>query len=263
MNRKVLAVLALVALTVSSGCLGFFSSDEVSDERLAEEPAAPYAWNESARAHITVTEGAKFRAVYRLNESELKVFRRDGFGSRNAIPIRAVRYRYPNGTVVDGAELKARGGEVTQSRSVTTVALPSDAPPGGKLAFTAGSTPKRFAIPTFVEGSYEVVLPEGRRVTLFPFGNVVPRGYSLTEDDRGRTHITWSNVSADSILVQFYLQRDLYIFGAIAASLVVVGAIGALYYRRKITALQEEREELGLDVDVDDDDRRGPPPGMR
>ena len=261
MNRKVLAALALVALTVSSGCLGFFGSNEVSNERLTEDPPAPYAWNESANAHITLTENAKFQAVYRLNGSELEVFRRDGFGGRNAIPVSAVRYRYPNGSVVDGAELKARGGEISQSRSATTVTLPPGAS-DGKLAFTAGSTPKRFAVPTFVEGSYEVVLPEGRRVTLFPFGNVVPRGYTLSEDDQGRTHIAWEDVTADSVVVQFYLQRDLYIFGAIAAVLVVVGVVGVGYYRRKIAALREEREELGLDVDVDDDDRQGPPPGM-
>ena len=262
MNRKVLVAVALVALTLTSGCLSFFTSNEVSNERLVEDPAQPYAWEQEERAHVTITENANFRAVYRMNDTEMEIFRRDGFGGRNAIPIRAVRYRYPNGTVVDGGELKERGGEITQSRSVTTVRLPPDASADGKLAFTAGSTPKRFALPTFVEGSYEVVLPPGRRVSLFPFGNVAPRNYETSRDEQDRTHIVWENVTADSIVVQFYLQRDLYIFGGIAAALLGVGLVGALYYRRKIAALREQREELGLDVEVDDDDRGGPPPGM-
>lgn len=264
MNRKVLVALALVALSLSSGCLGFFTSNDVSNDRLTQAPPQPYNWDADARTHITVTTGAKFEAVYRLNQTEMKIYRRDGFSGRNAVPISALRYRYPNGTVVDGGELKARGGSVTQTRSATTVTLPSDAPPGGggKLAFTADSTPKRFALPVYVEGSHEVVLPPGRRVTLFPFGNVVPRGYDLSQDAQGRTHVTWSNVTADSIVVQFYLTQDLYVFGTIAVTLVVIGALGVVYYRRKIDALREERAELGLDVEVDDDDRQGPPPGM-
>lgn len=262
MNRKVLAVVALAALAVSGGCLSFFSSNEVSSERLDESPAGEYAWDESVDAHITVTADARFRAVYQLNGTEIEIFRRDGFGSKTAIPISAFRYRYPNGTVINGSAFKARGGTIRQTRDATTVTLPSDAGGAGEVAFTAGATPKRFAIPTFVEGSYEVVLPPGRRVGVYPFGNVIPGGYETRVDASDRTHVVWEEVTTNSILVQFYLERDLYIFAAIALSLIGVGVVGFFYYRRKITALREERQELGLGVDVDDD-RRRPPPGMK
>jgi hypothetical protein len=44
----------------------------------------------------------------------------------------------------------------------------------------------------------------------------------------------------------------------------LIGGGGLLYYRRQIEALREQREELGLDVETDDDEfDRGPPPGMR
>jgi hypothetical protein len=264
MNRRhVLTLVGLVALVLTSGCAGFFGAQPVADEELDEAPPSPYVWDGEVDAHITVTENARFQAVYRLNDTEIELFRRDGFGGRNAIPVSAVRYRYPNGTVVTGTELVARGGSINRSRSVVSVTLPDDAPAagGGHLAFTSDSTPKRFSLPTFVSGSYAVVLPPDRRVEVFPFGKVTPRGYEV-ETDGGQRVVRWENVEADAVSVQFYLQRDLYIFGGAAVVLSVIGAAGALYYKRRIEALRERREELGLDVDTDDEFRDDPPPGM-
>ncbi|MFB6107809.1 MAG: DUF5803 family protein [Haloplanus sp.] len=263
-RRHLLCVLALAVLVFSSGCLGFFGSNSISADRLDQDPATPYAWDAGVDAHITVTEHAKFQAVYRVNDTQIQLYRRDGFGGRNAIPVSAVRYRYPNGTVVTGTELQTRGGTIERSRSAVTVSLPDDAPAngGGQLAFTSESTPKRFALPTFVKGSYEVVLPPNRRVDVFPFGKVHPGDYEVRPDGDRRV-IHWDDVTAQSISVQFYLQRDLLVFGAAALGLAIVGVGGALYYRRRIEALREQREEMGLDVgDEDDDVGDGPPPGM-
>ena len=261
MNRRHLLPLALVVLALTSGCAGFFGSNSVSDDRLDEEPPAPYVWDSDVNAHITLTENARFQAVYRLNRSSVELFRRDGFGGRNAIPISAVRYRYPNGTVITGTELQARGGAVDRSRSRVSITLPSGAE-GGKLAFTSDSTPKRFSLPTFVNGSYAVVLPPNRRVSVFPFGKVNPGGYEV-ETDGDQRIIRWGSVETDSVAVQFYLQRDLYIFGGAAAVLAVVGATGLFYYKRRIDELRRQREELGLDVDTEDDEfSDDPPPGM-
>jgi uncharacterized protein HemX len=61
--------------------------------------------------------------------------------------------------------------------------------------------------------------------------------------------------------VRYYLQRDLYLFGGLLALMLVVGAGGAGYYYLQIRETVRRREEVGLDVDVEDD-RDDPPPGM-
>ncbi|WP_248897699.1 DUF5803 family protein [Haloplanus halobius] len=260
-RRHLLTVLGLAALILSAGCAGLLGGQSISDEQLDEEPPSPYTWDNSVDAHITITENARFQAVYRLDSDSIELFRRDGFGGRNAISVSAVRYRYPNGTVITGTELVARGGTVDRSRERVLVSLPDDAAGDGRLAVTSSSTPKRFSLPTFVNGSYAVVLPPNRRIEVFPFGKVTPSGYEV-ESAGDQRIIRWDNVEADAISVQFYLQRDLYIFGAAAAVLTVVGIGGVAYYRRRIEALRKQREELGLDVETDDEFDDEPPPGM-
>lgn len=263
-KRLVLGTAALAFLLVTSGCLGAITGpQDVSDDRLNEAPPVDsYAFESDRDVHITVTENAEFAAVYEMNESSIELFRRDGFGGRNAISVSALRYQYENGTVLNGTQLKARGGTVKQTREAVTVTLPTDADSDGKLAFTSSSSPKRFSLPTYVKGSYEVVLPPDRRVDFFLFGQIRPNADEQFVDDSSRTHLQWENVDTESILVQFYLQRDLYIFGGIAAALVVVAGGGLAYYKRQIEALRERRQDMGLSVDVGDDDD-GPPPGMR
>lgn len=262
MNRRLLlGALCVALLAVTAGCLTL-GAGPVSDEQLDAEPNEPYAWDENETVHITVQENARFRAVYELNQSSIDLFRRDGFGGENPLDVEAVRYQYPNGTVITGSEFDDRGGAVRRTRDVTRVVLPNDSAADGKLAFTAGSTPKRFTLPVFVEGSYELVLPPDRRTDFLLFGSISPPPTTTSVDDENRVHIEWDEVTGRTVVVQFYLQRDLTIFGAAAAVLGVVGVAGLVYYRRQIEALRARREELGLDVDTDDD-RRRPPPGMR
>jgi hypothetical protein len=259
-RRLALGVVALAFLAVTAGCLGFGTGD-VPAEELDAEPEQSYAWDADTDVHIEIQNNAKFRAVYDLNQSSIELFRRDGFGGRNPLDVEAVRYRYQNGTVINGSQIRARGGEIRRTRDVVTVSLPQNQG-GGKLGFTAGSTPKRFSLPVFVEGSYEVVLPPDRRIDFPVFGTVRPRGYETMR--RGdQTVIRWDeSVTARSLTVQFYLQRDLTIFAGIVLLFSLVGGGGLLYYRRQIAALREQREELGLDVDTDDEFDKGPPPGM-
>lgn len=259
-DRRTLAALALLGLVFTSGCLGFFTGDEPRMERLNETPEEPYEWNRSADVHITVTEGANFRAVYDLDGDEtIELFRRDGFGGRNPLDARALRYQYPNGTVLNASEIRARGGEIRRTGAAIVVTAPAG---NGQVAFTAGSTPKRFTLPTYREGAYELVLPPDRRIEFFLFGNVVPKPTSVVQ--RGdRTVITWDEVTTDTVVVQFYLQRDLYVFAAILAGLAVVTVGGVAYFRIQIRELERQREEMGLDVDIEDDDfGDDPPPGM-
>jgi hypothetical protein len=266
MNRRlVLGCLAVAALAATAGCFGF-GGGPVSNEQLDEDPVAAYQWNASTDHYVEVTANARFAAVYTVpaNRTTVELYRNDGFGGRNAIPVSAVRYRYPNGTVLTGSAFAARGGEVRRTRDAVVVTPPTDGPGGGKLAFSSSSTPKRFTLPVFVEGTYEVVLPPDRDVSFPILGSVRPGGFETT-DVGDQVHIRWSEpVTSRALVVQFYLERDLTIFGAAVAVLLVVGAVGVLRYQREIRRLEEQREELGLDVETDDDEfDEGPPPGMR
>ncbi|AFK18902.1 hypothetical protein E6P09_08965 [Haloferax mediterranei ATCC 33500] len=251
MNKRLLVGIAgLALLLVTAGCLGGTSS--LSNERLDAAPDGSYAWNAETDAHITVQNNSKFRAVYDVNSSFVELYRFNGFGSRTPLSVESVRYQYPNGTVVNGTGLKARGGDVTQGNGITNVTLPADANSNGKLAFTSTATPKRFSLPILVDGTYEVVLPPDRRANFPVFGSIRPRGYEKDIVD-DQLHITWNEELTDgNVVVQFYLQRDLGIFGAVAAISVLVGGAGMLYYRRQIEALRERRQELGLDVENND-----------
>lgn len=268
MSRQARIALGLAVLLALSGCLGAIRGPQaMDDEALDQEPAEPYNFDADVDAHITVTSDATFRAVYRVGDrEELELFRRDGLGGRNALSVRAVRFQYANGTVITGSEFDERGGEITETREEVKIVLPADAT-GGKLAFTADSTPKRFAIPAFLEGSYHLVLPPDRSIDFFLFSNVHPRGYETRTVD-GQTHIEWENVESDSVLVRFYHERDLTLFGGGVLVLGTIAVVGLNYYRRKIEELERQRKEMGLDVEeeleeADDEFDDGPPPGMR
>jgi hypothetical protein len=123
---------------------------------------------------------------------------------------------------------------------------------------------KQFGTPGYVEGTYEVVLPPNTRTSSFLFGDVSPGGYTATVDDQSRLHLVWSEPVSDGVFVRFYLQRDVLIFRGLFVGVVLLGGTGLLYVYRQIQKLREQREELGLDVDTDDDlGGGGPPPGMR
>ncbi|WP_224336447.1 DUF5803 family protein [Haloprofundus halobius] len=265
MNRRLLlATAAVVLLLATSGCLGFFGDNEIPADRLDGNVSGEYAWDADADVHINVSERATYQAVYRFEGDELRLYRDSGLGSENPLYVEAVRYRYPNGSVINGTTLTERGGTIEERRDAVVVTPPSDAPSGeaGQVAFTGQSTPKHFSLPTFVEGSYEIVLPEDRRLDVPILSGAKPSPDEQRVEN-GRVHLYWDEVERDVISVQFYLQRDLYIFGGILGVSTVVALVGGLYYRRQIERLREQRQELGLDVDTSDDSDRGPPPGMR
>ncbi|MFB6193570.1 MAG: DUF5803 family protein [Halobaculum sp.] len=257
------AALGLVVLLALSGCTGVFGGGSVSDERLDAQPPGPYDWNSSADADITLYANTTFAAVYDADGAEMRLFRRDGFGGRNPLSVEAVRYQYPNGTVISGTELAERG-EIRRTRGAVIVEFPNGDVEGDELAFTGESSPKRFALPTYVTGTYEISLPPGRRIGLPVFGRVSPPASQISDpgsDDRVTVRI--EKVESDTVVAQFYLPRDIRLL----AGLLLVGGLvaggGVAYYLRQIRQLQAEREELGLDVDTDDDDfGRDPPPGM-
>jgi hypothetical protein len=253
-TRLLLGAAAVALLVAGAGCTALFGSGNISDEQLDREPAEPYAWNETETDVTIWVEGGTYRAIYDLDDTErLELFRRE-FRNKAAVDVRAVRFRYPNGTVVNGSQLT-----VDKRDSKTVIEVPD---PNGSLAYTAGATPKRFSVPNYMAGSYEVILPEHRRSNVPLFGDVSPGNYERRVEDDNRQHVVWDREVNGGISVRYYLQRDIRLFAALALVATAIGGAGALYKRREIKGLQQLRREYGLDVDDDDEFDDGPPPGM-
>ncbi|RKD97869.1 DUF5803 family protein [Halopiger aswanensis] len=256
MNRRlVLAVLAVFLLAGTAGCLGFFGG--ISDEQLDQNASYDDLRDSEADVAVDVEGGGiisdgEFRAVYDLNDTEELSLYRSQLYRDEALDIRGVRYWYPNGTEVTGSEL-----EVEQDRSSTQVRVPDG---NGTLAFSGDAGRRTFQLPAYVEGSYEVTLPEGHRTSNFLFGDVSPGGYEREiVDDRER--LTWESVDSP-LSLRYYQTRDIPLFAGLIGAVVLLGGAGIAYYYRQIKRLQEKREEMGFDIDIDDSDD-GPPPGMR
>lgn len=247
MNRRLLALVGLGILLVLAGCLG---GSGPSDEQLQAD--ADYDWNTSANGTLRLG-GDSYTAVYAVhNTSQLNFHQRDMFNNREPLPIRAVQFRYPNGTVVN-----ATAFDISTNDERIRLELPNRT---GTLAYTVEQSGKAVQTATFVDGSYEVVLPPKTTVGVPILSNVAPGGYE-TETIDGQVHIIWENVDSDELVVEYYLERDLWLFSGLFALLVVVGVGGGMYYWRQIRSLRGRREEVGLDVEDEDDDidDQGPP----
>ena len=91
-------------------------------------------------------------------------------------------------------------------------------------------------------------------------GQGAPGNYETVRGDRGRGKGVWAEpVTADTVSVRDYLQRDRYICAGVLGGIVIGGIGGLLYRRRQIERLRKQRLEMGVDVGTDDDDE---PPGL-
>lgn len=250
MNRRLaLATVLVAALAVSAGCTGIFGGGSIPDEELNKNVA--YPWDTDTKTTLVV-KGDYFKGVYRVQgKSKLSLYR-EGLSSNNPLDVWGVKFRYPNGTFANGTDL-----DVDRKGSKTVVHLPQE---NGTVAFSAHAQPKEFRLPAYVDGPYEVVLPPDRRVGNFLFGHVSPNGHDVSVED-DRVHVTWSDVD-NNLLVRYYLQRDLWLFGGLVALLGAVIAGGLAYYVRQIRELERQRQEMGLDVEVETEDEGDDPPGL-
>ena len=256
MNRRlVLAVLAVGLLVTTAGCSTVFGG--ISDEELDREQEYDDLRESDADVVIDIEGGnmidnGEFRAVYDLDGQEELSLHRSTLFSEEALDIHSVRYWYPNGTMVTGSEL-----DVDQGRSSTEIRVPDG---DGELAFSGEAGRKTFTLPAYVEGSYEVRLPEDHRTSNFLFGDVSPNGYEREVVD-GEERLYWENVDS-TISLRYYLLRDVPLFVGLIGTVALIGGAGIAYYYREVKRLREQREEMGLNVDIDDDSDEGPPPGM-
>lgn len=254
-RRRLVAAVALLGLVALSGCVGQFGVG-ISEEELAEE--ASYDWDTNATVAVTLEEGgilggASYRAVYSGNETTIRLST-PGLTRSYAVDVRAVQFRYANGTVVGHEAI-----EVSQTARETTIRLPTAE---GQFAFTGDRRGQELRMPAFDGGRYAVVLPEGHQVGDLLLSDVLPRGYETRQVD-GRTKLVWTDVSQGrTVLVRHYSGLDWTVFYVLLGVLGVAGVLGYVYFSREIRKIARWREAQGLDVDVEDDDGDSPPPGM-
>lgn len=261
MERRYLALGLVVVLAALSGCTGLFGPSEVDEARLNEN--ATYDWDTEANASILLNR-TSYEAVYDLrNNQTFTVYMRDDLGREENVQIRGLRFRYPNGTVVSAANSSLSANQTGQQ---TTITLPGNGT--GQVAYTAERNGQTFATPTYINNqTYAVTLQRGARVGVPLLSDVRPGGYETTRSEStDRVTVRWSEpVTARTLRVRYYLQRDLYIFGAIAIISTIIGTVGTAYYWRQLREVRRRREEAGIDIDMEDDDDprdRGPPPGQ-
>jgi hypothetical protein len=271
MNRRLLAVGALFALVALSGCLG--GGGEISEDKLTQD--AEYDWDKNVTASYNVTTSPllsfsanEYRAVITVeNRTTAEIHRSTLFRGDQSVSIKSLQFQYPNGTIVN-----ATHGNLTavEQSDETEIRFPVE---NGTIAYRAnwggpsrsfGGSPRTWRVQTPVDGSHEVLMPDGARTTL-PLFSLTSPGGDETSVENNRALIRWDSLDSGSITVRYYLVRDLYIFGGVFVLVGLAGVAGALYYYRGIRRARKKREEVGLDVEQDDDDigDDGPPPGVR
>jgi hypothetical protein len=255
MTRRTLALCGLLALVALAGCSSVFGPGEPDSARLNAN--ASYDWEANHTAELTVNRSS-YTAVYNVpNNTSMGVYVRDDLGRDRHVPIEALRYRYPNGSVITSNQTALN---VSQTRKRTTIDLPNAS--GGAVAYTAPRHGKQFSLPVFIPGNYSVRLPQSARVGVPFLSNVSPRNYTTSVNGSYMT-VGFPELTDRSMHIRWYLQRDLFIFTILLILALAIGSGGAIYYYRQIQRLRERREQTDLDVDIEDDSGRGPPPGMR
>jgi hypothetical protein len=274
MNRRLLAALALIVLVGTAGCTTILGGDAADPESLSAD--AEYDYDTDRDAFITVNR-ENYTAVYNVSakatgdNGTIEFYRTNALTIENPLELEALQFRYANGTVVryvggeavvvrsDGTQEPTDALAVETTRQRTVVELPAEE---GQIAFTTPKSGKEIVVYTPVHGSYEVALPPDRDASVPLLSRTRP-----SNDDRAvvgdRVHLRWDDVETSVLSVRWYLDRDLWLFGGLAVVAAGLGVIGVAYYYRRIRLAEKRRDEAGLDVDTGDDDREGPPPGMR
>ena len=275
MNRRLLATLAFVAVLALAGCTGVFGTDVDDPEALSAD--AEYDYDTDRDALITISRN-EYTAVYNVSakvtgeEGTIQLWRTNRLTVEQPLELSALQFRHPNGTTVrfvdgeavriheDGTQEPTDSLAVDNTRRRTIVELPAEE---GQLAFTTPKNGKQVTVHTPVHGSYEVALPPETDAAIPLLSRTQP-----SNDDRrqveDRVHLQWDSVETSVLVVRWYPDRDLWLFGGLAAIAGILGVAGVVYYYRQIKTAEKRREEEGFDIGDDGDGGGGgPPPGMR
>ncbi|MFW6457929.1 MAG: DUF5803 family protein [Halodesulfurarchaeum sp.] len=233
--RRVLVVFGLAGMLLLAGCL---SGGPIDEQEL--EASAQYDWETDANATIDAS-GDSYRAVLSPgNQSEVKLFGPGEFGGEAALPVRAVQFRYANGTVLNASNLT-----IEEENDRTVVSLPQQ---GGKLGFTADVQSSQMFVPVAVNGSHTVRLPEGTTVDLPVISRATPADYDIDRSG-DRVTLNWEQPDAEMLIVDYYDRRNLLIFGGLAGGLGSVALAGVLYFRAQIAELAKQTGEIDQETD--------------
>jgi hypothetical protein len=256
MNRRRLAVVALIVAVLLSGC-SFFGGGEISEDSLLGD--REYDWDTNVTASFDLDDSSdSYTAIIKIEDrSTLEVYQKNRLRSNSPISINDLKFRFANGTVVNATH---DGLTASRGSDQTKIELPAD---NGTVAFASSRNGKSWSTPAYVEGSYKVFLPAKTDVGIPLLSEVSPDA-EKSETEDGRTVLHWDDIDeGNSISVRYYLIRDLYIFGTLLAVGISLAAGGITYYYRQIKRARKKREEVGLDVEDEDTDLDdGPPPGM-
>ncbi|SDK08006.1 hypothetical protein SAMN05216226_1177 [Halovenus aranensis] len=257
MNRRVLAIVALAALVFLSGCSILGGGGEIDEDDLLGDQE--YDWNTTANAtyDLSVSSDSFAAVVAAQNRSSIAVSQSTAFRGDQSVSVADLKFQFVNGTVVNATH---PGLTAEKGSDETEIQLPAR---NGTVAWVESRSGKQWSVPVVAEGSHEVRLSNSSRVGIPLLSRTSPDpDESSVENDQMTLY--YDDIDGGSIAVRYYLVRDLYLFGGIGAVALLVGGGGAIYYLRGVRAAQTKREEVGLDVETDDDPGDdGPPPGMR
>ncbi len=273
MNRQIVGALGVVLLVGLAGCPTIFGADVDDPDALSED--ADYRWDTGQDAFLVINRN-NYTAVYNVSakatggEGNIELYRTDALAVERPLEIHGLQFQFANGTLIryiDGEAVIVRDDgtneptdrlSVDNTRQRTIIELPAS---DGQLAFTTPKTGKQIAVETPVHGSYEIALPPNTDAALPLLSQVRPSNDNRREEG-DRVHLLWNEIDASVIIVRWYLDRDLWLFGGLTLIAIILGLVGSGYYYLQIQEAKERRQEEGLDIDYDDD-RRRPPPGMR
>lgn len=240
MNRRAAAAASLVCLVLLAGC-SVFGPGEIDQAQLDRTAEYDPYWEGETDVTVVVDKDS-YRAIYRLEDQRtLELYRFHRFNNERALDPSAVRFRYPNGTVV-----RLTSDDFERTRDRTTVTVPT---PTGTLAYTAPKSGKRLRVATVLEdASYELILPPNARVQYPLLGRVVPREYRADRVD-GQVRLRWDDPGGDRIVVRYYLVRDLWLFGGLFSVAAAAAIGGTVYFLLQLRRVKARREEVALPDD--------------
>lgn len=232
--RTLVAVAILGVLLALSGCLG----GGLDEDALAENQS--YDWETEADVTFNVT-GGSFHAVHEIrNVTSIAVYRDTEFQGEQPVSISAVKFRYPNGTMVGTSHI-----DVEQRGGRTILTPPAEE---GHVAYTGNSLPKDFQIAVNQSGSYQVILPRSMRIGVPFMGTIAPGGAELSVRD-DRTYLFWESLDGAHIDLAYYLERDFWLFAGLVGLGVLAAIGGVIYYRNQIRHLRRRIEEADLGIE--------------